>query len=465
MYRDCGWDLRGLGRPPIRSPLGRDPTRLPGPLARPAEASTGLPYTVDPMIVPLGTDRDGRRPPVATVLLIVLNVGMYVAMKAGAAALWTSRAEIDLYRAAFADVGGISNRQLFDFLFVETMAANPWKTPWWTLFTAMFTHSPSSILHIAGNMLFLWAFGKSIESHIGFWRFLLLYLGGGLAAWVAHSLVSDAPGIGASGATSSVACLFLAFFPRSQTKVLYLFGMSLHYVPSAWLIGLYFTIDVVKLFLDTAGVIPTDVAVGAHLGGALFGIGAGLLMLRLGWAPRGDWDLLHLSRQFLRRRAMRAALASSTGPTPWASGKARGSIVDGAPLAGKSAEEATYRATIVRALAADDDRMAIDAYASLVALVPGAVLHVATHLDLANRALRAGRIDVAVVAYENYLLATPNEAKAGEVRLLLAAVYLRRLGRAEDARRHLKGLSERLHDAEQRALATALEAEANGGAA
>jgi membrane associated rhomboid family serine protease len=386
---------------------------------------------------------------------------MYVAMKTGAASLWTSAAVIDEYRANLSEMGPVSDRELFEILFVDQMMAWPGHTPWWSYITAMFTHDPSSIMHILGNMIFLWAFGKSIESHIGFWRFLLLYLGGGLAAWGAHALVSDAPGIGASGATSATACLFLAFFPRSHTKVLYLFGLSVFYVRSAWLIGLYFAIDLLKVLLDTTGIIPTDVAAGAHLGGSLFGLGAGLLMLRFGWAPRGEWDLLHLTRQYFRRRAMRASLGTS-GPTPWMSGKARGPIATAGPLSAKAVEEASLRASISAALKALDDASACRHYAALLQQSPIAVLATDAQLDLANRACRAGEIALAARAYANYLTAAPTDSRAPEVRLLLAALYVRQLDQPAAAIPILEGLRDRLHDPSQRALVDTLRAECPG---
>lgn len=413
------------------------------------------------MIVPLGTDRDGRRPPRATVLLIALNVAVYIAMMTGAAAFWTDRDLVDQLRAVVSVDHRVSDLDLYRQIFVSQMWAEPGVTPWWSLFTAMFTHDPNSILHIAGNMIFLWAFGKSIESHLGFWRFLILYLAGGMAAWGVHALLGGGPAIGASGATSSVACLFLAFFPRSHTRVLYLIGMSLHYVSSAWLIGLYFTIDVVRASLDSAGIMPSDVASGAHIGGSLFGLGAGLFLLRMGWAPRGEWDLLHLTRQFFRRRAMRAAL-QPTGPTPWMSGKARGPIAAGGPLTGTTAEEALLRAAITTALRAGDDAKTTLAYGALLAKFPSATLAPDLQLDVANRAMRSDALPLAMQGYASFLASAPGHSKGPEVRLLLAAIYIRRLGQPAAATPLLVGLRERLQDPAQIALVESLMAECPG---
>src|SRR5579875_3254103 len=76
---------------------------------------------------------------------------------------------------------------------------------WETVFTAMFMHA--SILHIGGNMLFLWIFGNNVEDAMGPVKFLLFYLGGGIAALALQTAIgpnSVAPTLGASGAIAAV---------------------------------------------------------------------------------------------------------------------------------------------------------------------------------------------------------------------------------------------------------------------
>src|SRR5687768_12310752 len=67
-----------------------------------------------------------------------------------------------------------------DFSAVACSADNEGPSTWLTLFTSMFMHG--GLLHIAGNMLFLWIFGNNIEDAMGRIKFILFYLGGGLAA-------------------------------------------------------------------------------------------------------------------------------------------------------------------------------------------------------------------------------------------------------------------------------------------
>ena len=83
----------------------------------------------------------------------------------------------------------------------------PDQPAWWiTIFTSMFLHG--SLLHLAGNMLFLWIFGNNIEDSMSRWRFALFYVLGGLIAVYAQTLIdADAavPTVGASGATGRTA--------------------------------------------------------------------------------------------------------------------------------------------------------------------------------------------------------------------------------------------------------------------
>ena len=86
--------------------------------------------------------------------------------------------------------------------------------PWGTVFSSMFIHG--GVLHIVGNMLFLWGFGYSVEEKLGHVKYLLFYLGAGIAAaWaqVAVDLDSQVPMIGASGAISGVLGAYILAFP------------------------------------------------------------------------------------------------------------------------------------------------------------------------------------------------------------------------------------------------------------
>ena len=136
-------------------------------------------------------------------------------------------------------------------------------------------------MHILGNALFLWMFGRAIEDVMGPMRFLGFYLLCGLAAAAAQIIVTPAspvPTVGASGAISGVMGAYLLLFPRVRVHMFFFFFLIFR-IP-AWLVLLYwFGIQVLSGLpeLNAVGEAPTGgVAVWAHVGGFL----TGLLLVR-----------------------------------------------------------------------------------------------------------------------------------------------------------------------------------------
>src|SRR5947209_19386343 len=86
-----------------------------------------------------------------------------------------------------------------------------------TLLTAMFLHA--NLLHVGGNMLFLWIFGNNVEDRLGEIRFLILYFASGIAGSLVQVYVdptSQIPNLGASGAISGVLAAYIVYFPRAR---------------------------------------------------------------------------------------------------------------------------------------------------------------------------------------------------------------------------------------------------------
>src|SRR6202000_1729597 len=116
-------------------------------------------------------------------------------------------------------------------------------SPWETVFTAMFMHA--SILHIGGNMLFLWIFGNNVEDAMGPIRFILFYLLGGVAALALQVAVgpnSLAPTVGASGAIAAVLGGYIVLYPRARvlTLVLIIFFFGVIELPALVMLGIWF---------------------------------------------------------------------------------------------------------------------------------------------------------------------------------------------------------------------------------
>ncbi|MDP9378220.1 MAG: rhomboid family intramembrane serine protease, partial [Actinomycetota bacterium] len=154
--------------------------------------------------------------------------------------------------------------------------ADPQAPTWLTLFTSMFMHG--SLLHIAGNMLFLWIFGNNIEDSMGRVKFLLFYLGGGVAALLAQVAIGpDAavPTVGASGAVSAVLGGYLLLYPRARvvTAIFIVFFFTLIELPALLVLGFWFVQQLLFGYFDLNQ--PTGgggVAYFAHIGGFVFGM-------------------------------------------------------------------------------------------------------------------------------------------------------------------------------------------------
>jgi membrane associated rhomboid family serine protease len=145
---------------------------------------------------------------------------------------------------------------------------------WITLLTSMFMHA--SWMHIIGNMIYLWAFGREIENAMGGGRFLAFYLSGGIVAMLAQILgdpYARIPSLGASGAIAAVMGAFLVTFPRDRirTVVFFFIFVRVAFIPAAFLIGFWFLIQILN-FGVVAQVRTGGVAYLAHIGGFLFGV-------------------------------------------------------------------------------------------------------------------------------------------------------------------------------------------------
>lgn len=144
-----------------------------------------------------------------------------------------------------------------------------------TLFTYMFFHG--DIVHIFGNMLFLWVFGDNVEDAMGHVRFLVFYLACGVFAALTHAVMqpsSEIPLIGASGAVAGVIAAYLMLHPRIRVWVLALKVIPLR-IPAYFALGAWVLTQLVMVLTQSIlqrGTPQADyVAWWAHIGGLLAG--------------------------------------------------------------------------------------------------------------------------------------------------------------------------------------------------
>ena len=203
-----------------------------------------------------------------TVSLILINVAVFLLSTVGGTAAEAV--------ASFA----VIPRELFDTSLLpipieEQISVKPTEL---TLFTYMFFHG--DVLHLAGNMLFLWVFGDNVEDAMGHLKFLAFYLicgafGGYMHAWMEPG--SAIPLIGASGAVAGVIAAYLMLHPRVRVWVLAFKAIPLR-ITALFALGAWVVMQFVMVLLPQTG----PVAWWAHIGGLIAGAALIVVMRRPG---------------------------------------------------------------------------------------------------------------------------------------------------------------------------------------
>jgi membrane associated rhomboid family serine protease len=233
-------------------------------------------------VIPLRDNVPTRSFPVFTIGLIAANLAVYFVVQDGG---WQSAAApVDEYAFQPCEVDGSC-----------ATIGEPWTV---NVFTAMFMHA--DLLHLGGNMLFLWIFGNNVEDALGRLRYVAFYLLAGLAATALQTAITLAqgsaeaaqiPNLGASGAISGVLGAYFVLLPHAKVLTVFFFGIIffLQEIPAVFFLGVYLLFQLwqanVQLVAPPQG---GGVAVFAHLGGFVFGLATVKLFQRR--APlRASW--------------------------------------------------------------------------------------------------------------------------------------------------------------------------------
>jgi membrane associated rhomboid family serine protease len=146
-----------------------------------------------------------------------------------------------------------------------------------TLITSLFLHA--NLLHVGGNMLFLWIFGNNVEERLGEIKFLIVYFAAGLAGsllQVAITPTSTIPLLGASGAISGILAAYVLYFPRARVLT-FIIPFFIFTLPAYIFIGYWIGLNALQAFLNI-GVSGGGVAFFAHVGGFVTGLVLAILL-------------------------------------------------------------------------------------------------------------------------------------------------------------------------------------------
>lgn len=377
------------------------------------------------MFIPIGTEVQTRRPPRVNHALIIINVVIFV----------------------LTDIFVVPGMRELKNLFMLDAA---WPSPYQYL-TYQFLHG--DLMHLLGNMLFLWIFGNAVCDRMGWRVYLMFYLAGGVFSGIVFTQVAQNPILGASGSIAAVTTAFLVLYPRVHITILmFVYLIMTFQIPAMYLIVFKIILwDNILAPSLSAGIV-SNVAYSAHLGGYAFGVVIALTMLLIRAAPRSQFDLLALWDRWNRR----------TGTIPIGGGNLRrGSRrpVEAAELESEPLNPLTLteveqlREEILDLLELGRGDEARTAYRKLLELDNEQVLPRRQQLEIANVLNQAEEHAAAARAYEGYLQAYPGSADGPQVRLLVGLLYNRYLSAPAQAIEHLRKALPGLHVSSQRQLA------------
>jgi membrane associated rhomboid family serine protease len=386
------------------------------------------------LLLPIRTSIWPRRTPYANYILIALNIVIFFL-------------SYSFDRQYAYVVGGE----------VIRLPIRPWAVHWilwpgawryWQFLSYAFLHG--GLLHIIGNMFFLYLFGANINDKLGHVRYVLFYLTGAIASGAGFALLhpsSLAPTLGASGAIAAVTGAYLVLFPQTQITVLYwiIFFIGTFEIPALYFIGL-------KLIIwdNIVSRIGPHVAYEAHLVGYAYGIGLLLLLLATRILSGTQYDLWVMIGQWNRRRQYRDAVARGYDPFSAEGGRRRVPSRE-VPDTRIGRQDQTrieeIRLEIGNRIEQHNLSAAADLYVKLMQVDPQQVLPRQHLLDIANQLASDHRAAEAAHAYEQFLTHYGTTYEYPEqVELMLGILYSRYLHDPQEAVKHLRNAAPKLVD-------------------
>jgi membrane associated rhomboid family serine protease len=220
--------------------------------------------------------------PKLTILLIIINVAVFFYEVAFTGQFW----EFSNVRAAelFFEWGAVPTCITGSSSFISLGGGQQIPCPdmpYVSLISSMFLHG--GLMHLGGNMLFLWIFGDNIELKFGRVKFLGIYLLWGIVAGLAHVLIdptSSIPAVGASGAISGVLGAYLALFPKVRIMTFLMLGFfwRMMHIQARWFLPFWLVFqNILPFLIGGFGIAGGGVAYMAHIGGFVIGFAFGYM--------------------------------------------------------------------------------------------------------------------------------------------------------------------------------------------
>ena len=382
------------------------------------------------MFLPIRTNIRPRRTPYANYALIVANVIIFL--------------------LTYSPVVNRFTGQLVSTLrpWAEQFALVPNQWHWWQFISYAFLHG--GLMHIIGNMFFLYLFGNNVNDKLGNLWYLCFYFAGAVFSGIGHAALhssSNVPTLGASGAVAAVTGAYLVLFPQTLITVLYwLFFIGTIEVPALYFIA--FKLVIWDNIIEPRFA-PAHIAYSAHLAGYAFGILALLGLQASGLITGSSLDLWAMIKQWNRRRQYRDAVSSGYDPFTRQTWRRPIKVREVKKTAEQKQQEQKInelRNNISNRIRQRNLPAAAEIYLELMKLDSNQILPRQHLLDIANQLASDNRSTEAAQAYEQFLTNYSNYEYVEQVQLMLGLLYARYLNQPEQAVKHLQAAAEKLSD-------------------
>jgi len=380
------------------------------------------------MLLPIRTSIQPRRTPYVNYALILVNVVVFLISYAP-------------HHIAIEGTKYLEPLRPWAHMFMLT----PVRPYLWQFVTYAFLHG--SLMHIFGNMYFLYIFGNNVNDKLGNVGYLCLYLAGAVLAGIGHTVLHVNPVLGASGAVAAITGAYLVLFPQTLITVIYWFI----FIGTIQISALYFIAFKLIVWdnLLQKHFADASIAYDAHIAGYAAGIAAMILVLALKLVDTDYTDMWSMIKQWNRRRRFRDTVGTGYDPFRGRHERKRVWVKEVQRADDPHVQHdpvADLRAEITSLIGRRNIGEAAAKYLQLLTLDPEQVLPRQYQLDVANQLMAEGKWAASAHAYEVFLAQYPTYEYVEQVRLMLGILYARYLKEPQKARHQLTTAREGLTD-------------------
>jgi len=377
------------------------------------------------MLLPIRTSIKPRRTPYANYALIAVNVAIFL----------LSFFPVESLGGETEYIRHWANQFVLD--------PRPGHLFLWQFVSYAFLHA--GLMHIVGNMFFLYLFGNNVNDKLGHIGYISFYLAGAVFSGIGHTLLSSTSVLGASGAVAAVTGAYLVLFPQTLITVIYwFFFIGTMELPAMYFIA--FKLIIWDNIFEPRIAPPVAVAYGAHLAGYIFGIGAMVVLLATHILSGSNYDLWAMIKLWNRRRRYRDVVSSDYDPYTGRRKIKVKEVIKSAAEQQKDEQIMQLRSDISGRMTQRNLPAAAELFIELMEQDSEQILPGKQLLDIANQLAGDNKHAESARAYEQFLSHYGTYEYAEQVELMLGIIYARYLNQPGPAEKHLQIAEKKLTD-------------------